>query len=222
MANIDIYDSEFAGKYSSEREKFLNADKAIFETLEEVDLVDKVVVDIGCGDGRHAQKIYELGARKTIGVDNSESMIALTSEKETDAITFSVGEASNTGLEDEVADVVFSSFVIHYIEDLSPAFAEFNRLLKNGGKVVMTFNIFETTNPDLHNTGVPLKLADVVTVTNLVKTHEEVRSTLESNGFSIDSYEEMDSSYLSIAESYEHAGEITAVKNIICVASKIN
>ncbi len=148
-------------------------------------------------------------------------MVALASENQTDDITFSVGEASDTGLEDAVANVVFSSFVIHYVEDLDPVFAEFNRIIRKDGKVVMTFNIFETSNIKLHDTGVPLRLTSVVTVTNLVKSHEEVKQALESNGFSVDSYEDMDNSYLSIDENYAHKSDIMEVKNIICVATKL-
>ena len=129
MKDIDIYDKSFAGAYSSEREKYSSTDQYSFEKLEAVGLIDKVLVDIGCGDGRHARKIYELGASKVIGVDNSASMIELAGEKSSEDVVFSVGEATDTGLEVEVADVIFSNFVIHYIEDLSPVFAEFNRIV---------------------------------------------------------------------------------------------
>ncbi len=220
MGNIDIYDSELAGKYSREREKFLNADKEIFEVLESIGPANKVVIDVGCGDGRHARKIYELGAKRVIGVDNSEAMVALANQNATEEISFSYGEAANTHQESAVADIVFSNFVIHYVEDLQPVFSEFNRILRDGGKVVMTFNIFETENSNLHNTEVPLRLADVVVVTNLVKTHDEIKDALKSQGFSIDRYTDMDSSYLSIDESYEHKDDVSSIRNIICVASK--
>ena len=220
MKDIDIYDQDFAGAYSSEREKFLNADQYSFEKLEQIGLSNKVVVDIGCGDGRHAQKIYELGASKVIGVDNSEAMVALAGENATADIVFGLGEASDTSQEDEVADLIFSNFVIHYINDLSPVFAEFNRILKKGGKVVMTFNIFETADSTLHNTEVPLKLGGLIVVTNLVKSHSEITEALESNAFTIDSYEAIDSSYLSIDDTFENKGMITDIKNILCVATK--
>lgn len=220
MKDIDIYDQDLAGAYSSEREKFLNADQYSFEKLEQIGLSNKVVVDIGCGDGRHAQKIYELGASKVIGVDNSEAMVALAGENATADIVFGLGEASDTGQEDEVADLIFSNFVIHYIKDLSPVFEEFNRILKKGGKVVMTFNIFETEDSTLHNTEAPLKLGGVIVVTNLVKSHSEITEAVESNGFTIDSYEAIDNSYLSIDDTFEDKSKITDIKNILCVATK--
>jgi ubiquinone/menaquinone biosynthesis C-methylase UbiE len=220
MKDIDIYDREFAGKYTTERDKFLNADKYIFQALEDIDLGDKVVVDVGCGNGRHARKIYEMGAAKVIGVDSSPSMIALASENASEDVTFAVAEASDTGQGSGAADVVFSSFVIHYVKDLNPVFSEFNRILKKGGTIVMTFNVFETDDDSLHNTGVQLRLADVVVVTNLVKSHDEVKDTLKSNGFTINSYDEIDSSYLSIDDTFEYKDKITAIKNILCVATK--
>ncbi len=220
MKDIDIYDKSFAGAYSSEREKYSSTDQYSFEKLEAVGLIDKVLVDIGCGDGRHSRKIYELGASKVIGVDNSASMIELAGEKSSEDVVFSVGEATDTGLEVEVADVIFSNFVIHYIEDLSPVFAEFNRILKKGGKIVMTFNIFETEGGALHNTEVPLRLGGTIVVHNLVKSHSEIAEALQSNGFSIDSYEAIDSSYLSIDDTFEHKDKITDIRNILCVASK--
>lgn len=221
MKDIDIYDKDFAGTYSSEREKFLNADRYSFEKLEYIGLSDKIVIDIGCGDGRHAQKMYGLGAKKVIGIDNSEAMVTLASVNTTADILFELGEASDTGQEDGLADLIFSNFVIHYTKDLSPVFAEFNRILKKGGMVVMTFNIFETEDSTLRNTGVPLRLGGVIVVTNLVKSHTEITGALQSNGFCIDSYEAIDSSYLSIDDTFEDKDKITDIKNILCVASKI-
>lgn len=218
--DIDMYDSKFAEEYTGKRSEFSNTEEYVFGKMKEIDLGGKDILDVGCGDGRHARKMQELGARNVIGIDNSEAMISLAHSNASEHVAFSVAEAGNTGLASESVDMIFSNFVIHYVQDLEPVFAEFNRVLRQGGRVLMTFNIFETDDSSLHNTTVPLTLGGIVVVHNLVKSDSEVVESLQRSDFVIDSYETLDSSYLSIDDSFSNKSKISAIKNILCVARK--
>lgn len=98
----------------------------------------KRVLDLGCGTGLLSDKIYRWGA-DVFGVDPSPRMIE-KAESLGHRVSFQVGSAENLPYAAATFDVVASSLVLHYIEDLSLPFGEVARVLKPGGRFVFTMH----------------------------------------------------------------------------------
>ena len=98
------------------------------------------VLDAACGTGRYALRFAEAGAR-VCGVDATEEMLACARRKGVErgaAIDFTVGNLSALPFEDESFDLVVSALALCHIPDLGPVMREFARVLRPGGRVVIS------------------------------------------------------------------------------------
>lgn len=100
------------------------------------------VLDLGCGWGTFCFIMAPL-CNEVTGIDFSSKSIELCNkllmEKEFDNISFICADAQNTGLESESYDVIICAdlFVHLYPETFKKVLDECERLLKNGGKLVI-------------------------------------------------------------------------------------
>lgn len=79
----------------------------ILELLERGETEKKTILDVGCGTGRHIQKLFERGFRVT-GIDSDESMIGQAREIVPEAELI-VGDFLKKGpLDDRKFDIVYS------------------------------------------------------------------------------------------------------------------
>ncbi len=101
--------------------------------------VGKVAADIGAGTGFITEGLVMKGV-KVIAVDQSEEMLSMMRNKfiELDNIEFRSGDAECLPLEDYEVDYVFANMFLHHVEDPSKAINEMVRILKPGGKLVIT------------------------------------------------------------------------------------
>lgn len=123
-------------KYSSGQKKWAE------ELLAKLNLENGMsVLDIGCGDGRITAEI----AKKVpdgfvIGIDSSESMITLASEKYPSSIyanlSFEVMNAENLNFLNQF-DVVFSNAALHWVNDHGQVLKGINKSLKPGGRILI-------------------------------------------------------------------------------------
>lgn len=98
------------------------------------------VLDLGCGYGWHCKYAVEQGARKVLGIDLSERMIAAARQKNGNArITYQVLSLEDYEYPEAYWDCAVSNLVLHYIEDLASVFRSVYRTLKKGG--IFLFNI---------------------------------------------------------------------------------
>jgi len=107
----------------------------LFNNLKNEDLV----LDIGCGSGRHYPAILEKGA-VYIGIDSSEKLIDIAKKKYSDA-KFQVGNALDLKFKDNYFDKIYSIAVLHHIpsDKLRSKFLdEMARVLKPGGVTTIT------------------------------------------------------------------------------------
>lgn len=100
----------------------------------------KQVLDYCCGNGEDGVFIAQNGAREVVGIDISDVSIAncqeLARKNGVEKITsYQVGDAENTGFEDNSFDVITEYGALHHL-DLERAFAEMSRILKPDGKII--------------------------------------------------------------------------------------
>ena len=117
----------------------LDLDERIFSDLiENIDLRNKEVADIGCGTGRHWQKIYSKSPSCLMGFDVSGSMLELLKSKFPYAHTQKTTDNLLTSIPDSSIDVIISTLTVAHIKNIKEAIASWSRVLKNGGELVLT------------------------------------------------------------------------------------
>lgn len=97
------------------------------------------VLDLGCGNGRLYQ-LFEGMSIDYVGLDQSEELIKKAQEKFPE-VNFAVGDMRELPFPDDSYDIIYSIAVFHHLanaEDRLKALSEIRRVLKPGGKVVMT------------------------------------------------------------------------------------
>ena len=99
----------------------------------------ELAADIGAGTGFLTEELVKNELR-VIAVDRSESMIEEMKKKfsPNDEIQYRKGDFNNLPLQDETVDHVFANMYLHHVEMPQLAIDEMVRILKPGGKVVIT------------------------------------------------------------------------------------
>lgn len=117
----------------------LDLDEALFSTLiGKVLFTDKIIVDVGCGTGRHWKKVYEKQPKKLIGYDVSEGMLKILKQKFPLAETYQLTNSKLTEQKDASVDIIISTLAIAHIENIEEAFTEWSRVLKTNGHIIIT------------------------------------------------------------------------------------
>ena len=96
------------------------------------------VLDAGCAAGEHAAWLVDAGATVT-ALDASAAMIALARARlgsRAQVVCADLAQALPFG--DASFDVVLSSLTLHYLEDWQPTLREFARVLRAGGRLVIS------------------------------------------------------------------------------------
>jgi ubiquinone/menaquinone biosynthesis C-methylase UbiE len=94
-------------------------------------LKNKKLLDVGCGPGIHMKKYVSRGA-KGVGVDISESMIALA-KKHCPKAEFLVGNMEHLHFKKNYFDIITSSFAMDYVKDLDSFAVSIRNFLKKDG-----------------------------------------------------------------------------------------
>ena len=133
------YDS-FAEAYSAENEASLL--NAYYERPAMLALAGDVaglrILDAGCGSGPLFAALRDRGAIVT-GFDKSAGMVELARRRLGDDADLQVADlGSPLPFPDGEFDDVIASLVLHYLEDWAPALAELRRVLKPGGRLLVS------------------------------------------------------------------------------------
>jgi SAM-dependent methyltransferase len=95
-----------------------------------------VALDAACGTGRFAEFLSSRGHR-VIGVDSSPDMLAHARRRVPDG-EFRLGELDRLPLPDDSADVIVCALALVHLPRLEPVLAEFSRVLRPGGDLVIS------------------------------------------------------------------------------------
>jgi ubiquinone/menaquinone biosynthesis C-methylase UbiE len=133
------YDS-FAGAYSAETEANLingyYARPAILDLAG--DVAGRRILDAGCGSGPIAAALRDRGAIVT-GIDSSAKMLELARQRLGASADLHLADlGSPLPFPDGAFDDVIASLVLHYLEDWTAPLAELRRVLKPGGRLIVS------------------------------------------------------------------------------------
>ncbi|MGW6951453.1 class I SAM-dependent methyltransferase [Streptomyces xanthophaeus] len=138
-ARVNDYDS-FAEAYTAENEN--NLVNAYYERPGMLALAGEVtgrrILDAGCGAGALSAELRDRGAVVT-GIDASTGMLALARRRLGDDVPLHVVDLRDRlPFDDAAFDDVVASLVLHYLEDWGPTLAELRRVLRPGGRLIVS------------------------------------------------------------------------------------
>ena len=110
------------------------------------DVAGRRVLDAGCGAGPLSAALRDRGAIVT-GFDQSAGMVELARRRLGDDADFQVAELGGPlPFPDGAFDDVMACLVLHYLEDWGPALTELRRVLKPGGRLIISVHHPFVTN----------------------------------------------------------------------------
>ncbi|KAK3401910.1 S-adenosyl-L-methionine-dependent methyltransferase [Sordaria brevicollis] len=119
----------------------------LLETMLPPSLVNKTVLDLGCGDGWFSRWALDKGARSVCAMDVSQNMLSralsLSPSDKYSGITFRQVDIDNFSDEPQIEeegkyDVAFSGLALHYLVNLEAALRQVFGSLKPGGLFVFS------------------------------------------------------------------------------------
>jgi ubiquinone/menaquinone biosynthesis C-methylase UbiE len=124
----------------------------------------KKAADIGAGSGFITEALLRRGLA-VVAVDQSEEMLAEMKRKFLGAqVEYRPGEAERLPLADGEVDYAFANMYLHHVERPPQAIAEMARILKPGGRLVITDldeHNFEFLRTEQHDRWLGFKRGDV-------------------------------------------------------------
>jgi ubiquinone/menaquinone biosynthesis C-methylase UbiE len=127
------YDA-WAGRYDEPNDLVAGAEQAVRKMVG--DLPAGVALDAACGTGCHAAHLVERG-HAVIGVDISAPMLAVARAK-VPAGDFRQGDLRRLPAPDQHVDLVVCALALTHLPELAPVLAEFARVLRPGGHLVIS------------------------------------------------------------------------------------
>lgn len=117
----------------------IDMDEELFSgLLNGVELKNKQVADIGCGTGRHWDKLFKLNPAGLTGFDVSSGMLKRLNEKFPKAHTHQITDNLFSSIADNTYDVIVSTLTVAHIEDIEQALQAWSRILKKNGDIIIT------------------------------------------------------------------------------------
>ncbi|TWD80017.1 methyltransferase family protein [Kribbella amoyensis] len=121
------------------------------------DVTGRRILDVGCGAGPLSAALRDRGAIVS-GFDLSSAMIDLARRRLGEDADLTVADlAKPLPYDDAAFDDVMASLVLHYLEDWTEPLAELRRVLKPGGRLILSLNhpiVHQALNPDADYFGV--------------------------------------------------------------------
>lgn len=133
------YDA-FAVAYAAENDTSLA--NAYYERPAMLDLAGDVsgrsILDVGCGSGALSAALRDRGATVT-GMDASAAMLDLARQRLGADVALHLADLNDPlPFDDAAFDDVVASLVLHYLEDWAPALTQMRRVLRPGGRLLVS------------------------------------------------------------------------------------
>ncbi len=165
-------------------------DELVFKAMSShVDFKYKIVADIGCGTGRHWREILDQKPLRLVGYDVSAGMLKILKQKFPGAETYQCSDNNileNLGTSE--CDIIISTLALAHIQSPENAFAEWNRVLKPGGAILIT---------DYHPVALAMggnrtftSGAKTISIKNYVHPIENLKAIFKVNRFEILDFDE--------------------------------
>ena len=164
MSSKDYFD-RVAQDWDEMRESFFS-DEVREEALSTATVQKgKIAADIGAGTGFISESLIQAGLQ-VIAVDQSEAILKEMKRKFAgiETIDYRVGQAQNLPIPDATVDYAFANMYLHHVESPPKAIAEMVRILKPGGKLVITDldeHEFDFLREEHHDHWMGFKRADI-------------------------------------------------------------
>lgn len=130
----EAYDG-WAPVYDGPRNLMLEREQVLVHAILDT-LPAGLALDVACGTGRHLAHLATRG-HQVIGTDLSPGMLAVAREKFPDA-ALHLADMHALPVPDDHLDTVVTGLAVNHVPDLAPVFAEFARVLKPGGHLVVS------------------------------------------------------------------------------------
>ncbi|WP_428663324.1 class I SAM-dependent methyltransferase [Runella sp.] len=117
----------------------LDLDERLFSgLLQNVELKDKQLADIGCGTGRHWAKLMSQKPSGITGYDVSEGMLSRLKDKFPDAKIYLITDDLFLDTPDKSYDLIISTLTVAHIQHIEAALRAWCRILKPNGEIIIT------------------------------------------------------------------------------------
>jgi ubiquinone/menaquinone biosynthesis C-methylase UbiE len=154
---------------------------AIYDAaLKLLDRGHQKVLDVGCGTGLMSATLAASG-RRVVGVDLSAAMIARARRKKGPQMEFVQGDAEKLPVEDGGFDAVVNLISFHHYPNPARAVAEFRRVLRPGGRLVLA--AFDRNSRYIALTQKTNCLTKSIVGRSWQKTSDEMAGLLRAGGF---------------------------------------
>ena len=176
----------------------LDLDEILFaQLLEKVSLQNKTIADIGCGTGRHWNKILQKQPLSLTGFDVSQGMLNKLKEKFPVANICKINDDLFTNAPYTPFDIIVSTLTVAHIENIGVALNAWCNMLKPNAEIIITdfhpkMLAFGGKRTFKHNN-------KSLAVKNYVYHIQTIKNILQDNGFRLVAEKEF-----SIDETMKH------------------
>lgn len=115
--------------------------KKALSLLKKQNIKDTYILDVASGTGDFAFEMLKHSPDYIFGIDLAEDMLKIAVEKakhkKITNVSFMTGDAENIDIPNKQFDIVTISFGIRNVKRIDKALSEFNRVTKDGGKLLI-------------------------------------------------------------------------------------
>lgn len=192
-------------------------------------LMNKNVIDLGCGDGRWSEYFASLDAKNVYALDISKAMLKQANKRFGNVKNIQTihADMNNLPLKNNSIDTGLSSFSMMYFADLEKVVNEISRILKNNGILYIVTNIINVDNPNLlkhlYGKSIPIDLGfdKKISLENLVQPIKQYRKAFKNAGLTIKTEEHFEPVGVEIPKNYKHRNALHLEK-VLFVVQKDN
>lgn len=134
ISAADVY-REWAPHYDAPGNQMIDFEQPVVRRILD-GLPVGAALDAACGTGRHTSYLHELG-HDVVGVDASPDMLAQARRGLPD-VDFHQADLHQLPLPDDAVDTVVCALALTHVPDLDVVLAEFARVLRPGGNLVIS------------------------------------------------------------------------------------